>query len=249
MSVRKSLCALAVTIAVIVGMAFLPFVLGGVEERRTQGEPCYVEISPIELKMDNGTIQQLLLLSSVYNSHEIDEEQAMLSLDEVKTFVSEGLKPYLESGLLPFAEDFVVDFEGTRPCLAYDAKSDGAGGSVFWMVVLDVVDGGTVELILDDNTGKILVLICSTKAYFDKLSCSPAEALHLYMNTYLDALGIEDLEKELLDYNQSGSIHHAAVMLQHPDLSGYLLISFMADEWGLNMQIQSEVYGNVMYDK
>lgn len=232
------------TLAVIVGMGFLPHVMGAVEERRFYGEPRYAEITPVELKMDHSMLGQLLVLSSGYNSHEISPEQAVLSYEELEQFVVEGMKPYLNSGVLPFSFEFTLERELARPCLVYDSSGSTVDGSVFWIVAMDAVGGGSVELVVDDSTGKILMLSCHAKNYLGLLPCSPEDALGLYMNIYLDSLDTDDLDRELMDHTKNGTLHHTAVILRHPDLSGYILISFIADEWGLNMQIQSETYDN-----
>lgn len=249
MSSWKKLCAVGITFSLIITMAFLPLLLGHVEDRHFLDTPQYAEIIPVELKIDNSTMHRLFLLSSPNNRHEIGTEQAILTVEELEEFVVEGLKPYFESGLLPFSDGFTFDPQAAKPILVYDAKSHEVESSVFWVVVVEIVDQGSIELVVDDCTGKILILSYSTMEYFRKISFSPEDALRLYMDIYLRGLGVDDLYTELLSFDQNDSLNHLGILLRHSEFSGYVILSFLTDEYGLNMQIQSEIEDEVVKGK
>ena len=240
MNTRKSLIASVLTATVIIAMAFLPQSIGAVKDRRILAEPAYADISAVQLQMDDSVLNQLLLLSSDMESYEISVSQAAISMSELPSILMDGLQPYINAGVLPFFLDFSTMEMHAVPYLCYDASAGENGGSVFWTVTLDFVDQGSIELLLDDYSRTILKLNCSGKDLFGKTGLVPDTLLRRYLDTYLAQLDTEDFDIEYLDYTTQKPLYHTAVILRHPDFAGYILIAFIADTYGVNMQIQSD---------
>lgn len=254
MSLRKSVTATAVTAVVIIAMAFLPFVIGALQDRFIQTDYGYGEVSAMELQMDSSSIwQRITLLSAGYDSFEISPDQASISRDKLPDYIEQGLRPYIDRGILPFTPDYATDINEVQCHMLYDQKTAQATGCIYWLVVLRNRDtGDLLELLLDDHSGKLIFLSYSTTDYYGSAEHPPYDLLHLFLYTYLEGIEDESWQREVLEATPNGSLIHTAVVLRDPNSSAVLTLSFLTDTHGLNMAVSADSYGaeyNKAYSK
>lgn len=245
MSLWKSLLATAFTAALIFAMAFLPVTLSDLQDRYAHTDYAYADIGAVELQMDNGSIwERIALLSSGYDSFEISPEQASISPEELNGYIEAELQPYIDRGVLPYVPDYTTDINEVQCAMVYDQKTAKATGCIFWMAVLiDRETGDHLELLLDDHSGKIVFLNYCTKDYYGSCEHPPYDLLHLFLYTYLEEMGDDTWEYEVLEATPAGSMIHTAVVLENPDTPQTLVLSFLVDSAGLNMSVSNESYG------
>lgn len=248
MSLWKSLIATAFTAALIFAMAFLPSTLSDLQDKYAHTDYAYADIGAVELQMDNGSIwERIALLSSGYDSFEISPEQASISPEELNGYMEKGLQAYIDRGVLPYVPDYATDINEVQCAMVYDQKTAKATGCIYWLVMLiDRETGDHLELLLDDHSGKIISLCYSTTDYYGSCAYPPYDLLHLFLYTFLEEMGDDTWEYEVLEATPAGSMIHTAVVLENPDVPQSLALSFLTDSVGLNMSVS---VNNSTFDK
>ena len=157
MAKLKGLIAVVLALALIVAGAYFPKAISTILDWQNGGNVSTNPISSIriEISKDIPSLGKLALLSRLGSSIELTESKAKMNKEEVMEAVYTGIQPYVDSQLLAYSEQSVQMY----PSLI-QAKDDQDLQSIVWFVEItgDPANYTFLQLILDDETGRILMI-------------------------------------------------------------------------------------------
>lgn len=183
---------LLLTAALLVAGAYLPKLTGSLTDAAAL-QAGYSDIQSVELELRERT--ELTMLEKVYlarNSESINvtENDTVMTMEEAIAAAENALVPYFSAGLLPqWGGEYSSE---ARPILSMDLASGLY--SYFWVVYLFIEEmpysHSQLNLVIDDQTGKILDIYCwSSDQVFPEEEC--CANLSVFMEIYLNELALE----------------------------------------------------------
>ena len=149
----KPLLILALTAAVVLGMAVLPWATEAMDDSEKSGT---APIQPVRLDIrGDDTMLRKLVLQARMTTIPVTAESARMTEAEVWAAVEKGLQIYEDTGLFSEMEP---SFQSLEPYLGIDPE-DRSNYAIFWSVTLTDEGRQSLFLHVDDETGKILLLI------------------------------------------------------------------------------------------
>ncbi|MBQ9843709.1 MAG: hypothetical protein IJO31_06095 [Oscillospiraceae bacterium] len=225
MAKLKGFIAVVLALALIVAGAYFPKAISTILDWQNRGNVSTNPISSIRIEMakDIPSLGKLALLSRLESTIEIPESKAKMNKEEVMEAVYTGIHPYVDSQLMAYCEQSVQ----MHPCLI-QAKDDQDMQSIVWFVEIigDPVNYTFLQLIIDDETGNIL-MISFTHENLQGLLFG-IEALTVFADIFFNGLGIDDYASYLT-----------------PDLK-YAYVGDNAN--AIRYQLGNSVYGEVIVD-
>lgn len=232
---KVPLLILFTMILLIIG-ASLPQIAAAVQDSATVNNSGYSEMESLKLDFSQERqwmpILGKLALIRDGSFYGISTEETVMSEDEVKLAVEEGLSLYYQAELIPYNWNdvkYVAD-----PHLVY-ASSNTENYCILWVVSIAWPDDEhMLSLYVDDETGLILYLHYETIQALDVYTAQGY--LDAFSNAYFESTGIsailvnpEGYGAEFVDYDDSGlnaggdlSYCHT---IYHPDY-GYITFEF-----------------------
>lgn len=192
---RNSLILL-LTLLCICLMAFLPWITGWLQDRRTENQVLYENSARVQLEIreDMSVLGKLSLLCRMEGVLEVPETLTEMTVEEAEQAAVDALQPYMEAGLIP---EFTVWYVEARPLLILTPEEAELAGLV-WAVTVLADDEGVlnVSVDIDDATGTLLRLNFSYE-YWEKTDLSGS--LYRFAEIYFAGLGVEDYEQFATD--------------------------------------------------
>lgn len=189
MAKLKGFIAVVLAVALIVAGAYFPKAISTILDWQNGGNVSTNPISSIriEIAKDIPSLGKLALLSRLGSSIELTESKAKMNKEEVMEAVYTGIQPYVDSQLIAYSEQSVQMY----PSLI-QAKDDQDLQSIVWFVEItgDPANYTFLQLILDDETGRIL-MISFTHENLEGILFG-TEALSVFADIFFTSLGIDD---------------------------------------------------------
>lgn len=185
------------TAAILIFCAVLPGVVAKVWDAMADERVEHNEIRTVTFQEDLNMIDKLLLLGYGL-SVPISEESAEKTTDQIEQLINAEIEYYQDCGLLLFPTE---ECEKTiEPVLFFDSSnsesSDSDASCIAWLVELSYggYERAKLNLWLDDETGKILLISC--EAFYEVYDKSTFdECIGAFVTGYLEHLGFFDSAK------------------------------------------------------
>lgn len=186
----KDLAAIITAIAMITMGAYFPKMISAALDREHTGHMSYNAISPIRLEInrDIPMLGKLAILSKLDSSIELSESKAKMTKEEVMDAVYEGIQPYIDALLIAYSGKDVLMY----PSLLLQAEGNQDLQSIVWFVTIvgDPANYTFLELIVDDETGNILMISFTYETLEGNLV--GMEALTAFADIYFTGMGLDD---------------------------------------------------------
>lgn len=184
--------AVLLTLALLFAGASIPWLTAWFMDGLYTQKGSMSPMTSIELQIhqDTPSIGKLAMMSRMDGNLAIKENKASMTQQEVLQAVESGLRPYIDAHLVSYAE---TDIQ-MQPRLA-QVQSEPELQGVFWIVTVsgDSPDYSFIDLVLDDETGKILRI--SYHSEKQRTANSNAEALGILTDIFFSGLGIEEYQE------------------------------------------------------
>ncbi len=187
MKLTKNLLALALTVCLLILGAMLPKIVGAVQAGM-EAQPGFGEIQAVELKLDEplSLMDKLHILGR--GQYYAFSGDTVLSEQEMPEVVETALEPYYYRELVPY--DWKNVDISAQAWLLYLPKEPEVN-YVIWIVTLRGSDW-VVELQVDDETGKALLVTCQMGTAQEQYT---AEAYtELCKEAWFESLGLSDAQ-------------------------------------------------------
>ena len=185
----KVTVAVLLTVAVLIGGAYIPCLVARFLDWQTTGKSSLNSIASVKLNIYQAlsSADKLAMMSKLESLLPIKESKAGMTREELMNIVHEELSPYIDAQLAVLHEDHVQ----TQPYLA-QVPDIPEMQRVIWQVTISGNDADFTfwDLLIDDETGKILRI--SYTAENPPGIIVGMEALQLFADIYFSGLGIED---------------------------------------------------------
>lgn len=177
-------------LALLATGACFPKIVAAIQDKEIIGEASFDPIQSVQLEIrkDIPSLGKLAMMSKMDVIIEIPENKASMTAQEVMTAARAALQPYINGNLLDNYSEWDVDM---APCLVQVPDMAELQG-VFWQVTIagDPEIYSVVDLMIDDETGKILRLHYAGEAIIDE---SIREDILLnFTHIFFTSLGIDD---------------------------------------------------------
>lgn len=164
----KNILVLILSLCILIFCATLPVITTEILDRDGRNQPVYRTISSVQLNFSPETRIPLLgklALLKACATVEITEDEATLSAAEALEAVNQALAAYYALGVFPEEE---ITVSSIFPILAYNPENP-LEHAVLWAVEQTCTDFpySQIGIVLDDETGKILVLNFESQTFFD----------------------------------------------------------------------------------
>lgn len=185
----KGFFAVVLALALIIAGAYFPKAVSLFLDWTNTGNVSSNPIESIRFELDKDipSIGKLAILSRLGSSIELSESKASMTKEEVMAVVYEGIQPYIDSNMMSYSEQEVHLY----PSLI-QAQDDQDLQSIVWFV--DITGGPVnytfLQLIVDDETGKILMLSYTHEDFEGNIV--GAEAIAVFADIYFTGLGLND---------------------------------------------------------
>ena len=188
--------------------AFLPRLTGGIQDTAAIGKTDYAQLNQIQLETDGpspseapdnrlSTAAKLSILKGFAGSLELPDSMAAMTHKELLAIAKSWATRYYDAGLLPGSPVFDSTDMQAQAYLVY-RDNERAFSNIFWRLEL-VCCGGSLEFIIDDETGTVCTILFSDQA------AEPDAEGYLYdMDASMGALCqlyLEGLGEEFSKYN------------------------------------------------
>ena len=225
---------LLMTVALLVGLAFLPALVGAIRDAGAANTPGSASVHSLALDMGEKTasltIPQKMTAMLCGEVSNIVPALASMTESQVQEAVLEGLKPYMEVAFLPRWQH--VDLQ-CQPMIAVSWQ-DPNHYLLFWSVTLTAVgeDYSKHLLILqvDDETG--LILSMDYMGLKPEPTVNGAQLVESLAQIWLAQNGIEDAAPVTAVGQSVGTSNFAKCVYYLKDESSPLYVYFLAENDG-----------------
>ena len=238
MNKLKEFTALMLTLALIAAGAYLPKAVSLFLDRSDTGNASFAPISSLRFEISKNipSIGKLAILSRLDSSFELRESKAQMTQQEVLDAIHTGVQPYIDAQLMVYSE---ADVE-MRPTLV-QAQDDQALQSVVWLVAIsgDPADSSLLQMVIDDETGNILMISSACENVNIEASLAGPEALAVLADIYFTGLGIDDYarsEVRDLEYAYTQDNTSAVRYCFYDSTYGEVNVDLYVHEYGFDIE-------------
>lgn len=208
--------AVLLTVVVLFSGAYIPTLTACFIDGKTTGKGTLSPMTSVELRIlqEISIAGKLAMMNRIDSLLPIRESKAGMTGEEVMNSVVENIKPYVDAQL----SDFYVDDVEMKPYLVQVLDKPELQ-RVIWKITVsgDAADYSVYDLVIDDETGKILSINYTSENPQNPYGID--ETLSLFADIFFSNLGIEnhwDFIVEDLEYAYTGD-HTIAVQFQLKD--------------------------------
>lgn len=235
----KSEILIVLTVVVIILCGMLPRMVGMVEDYFADQNVSYGEQKTVSLIRELNDVEKMYLLKNG-TEVSISEERTKLKWTNMSEVLDAALSWYTQNGfIISMATDFTIT--KCEPVLYYSTEMSNLSG-VFWEIDMELWDyyGQSISLILDDQTGKVLLISyeCLEPIFDTKDLNKPLQYLfECYQSerdwhSYFTYAGMKDIEQE--EYT-----HKRDMLYEYGDVVyGQNGIVFTITENGFSIQLE-----------
>lgn len=201
----KTGLTVVLALALLVTGAFIPRLVCRIQDEKNSEAPAFAPMPSVRLDMkERATIvDRLFMMAKVDGYIRIDESKAKHSGEEILTLVQQAIEPYVTIPIMDYRDDRIKLY----PSLAKVDDAPELQGIVWFVTFSGEGKEGYsfLDLIVDDETGKVLVISYTQEAETEKW-LSAQETMEVFAELYFTNMGIS----EYREY-QNGEMTHAYV--------------------------------------
>lgn len=198
MKLKQSTALLLAAVLILLG-GFLPRLVGNAQDMASIGKTEYAQLRQIHLDIDTrdgaelNMTAKIAILKDFAGSLELPDSMAEMTTKELRNLAQDTAAQYYDAGLLPYSPKFDSTDIGCQAFLVY-WDSERAWSNIYWRIRVAYNGGGTLELIVDDETGTVC-----TVSFHDNMEPDSADgyiydvgtAIETFCWLYLEGLGEE----------------------------------------------------------
>jgi len=235
---RGNLLVLLGTAFVFVCIAYFPKWMAALQDRKILSQAQIEEMQSVQLNIQEElpAMGKLALMKNIHkgNAIEISTEDAYMSVEELQNTVAKALQPYFDTDLISLFEEERCEY---RPLLVWDRENSLSG--IVWQWVSTSMKDKFYEVgvLLDDETGEILLIQYSGDRVFE--DSMQDDILSLLCENYFEGLQItdyadfatDDLEHQYIGDNVQGVRYRFGDVVY-----GEVNVDFFVSRYGFYME-------------
>lgn len=232
-------------IAILVLGAYMPSLVGNLQDRYGSQKVAYAEIGAVQLEFDNSAMtlqQKLALLSGAASTMQVSTDMTQHTSAEIWQIAMRTAEIYREAGLIPKALS-AADIAYCIPVMFYwEPQEEGAQlySNIFWELSIadGVGSGNALTMVIDDRTGTVCTLSYQNVLIHREETLRLNKALETLCSLALRELGEEFQRYDARTLATSAGVtdasaSYAAVDIAWEDASlGEIRLAFVVSEVG-----------------